>query len=367
MTVHRFDGKYLCCDRDRALVYVQTGQDKAEIQSRPLASAIPAADVNAKSDVKRIEVPAGETVAHNGKVFHSTARELLVIDTECRIDWRFALPGKADNGEQLLGVVGFHDGKMFLVSRNEPKGSPLERTDHVYTLDVTTGRQTGFTTLRGGFGDQPKFSSQAGIIFAASTTGVIRYSVAEQRQTWMTKLGSVARHQSAGHDCLFATLISGFGAVHESGNEVFLSPPSEATAPATPFFIDKTREYGLLAPARWGLNSYSLVLFKYRNLEHRSQIWQLPVKDAVTTAPVIHKDSVYFVSGKVVYRASAATGAVCWKQTVSLNANESLTDLVLVDGELRASGGGVLVRVADRVDPQPRQIFFGGFGTWGSR
>ncbi|VTR97315.1 : PQQ_3 [Gemmata massiliana] len=349
-------------------MYVQVGQDKAEIQSRPLASTIPAADTNAKNDAKRIEVPAGETVAHNGKVFLCTARELLVIDTECRIDWRFVLPGKADNGEQLLGAVGFHDGKVYLASRNEPRSDSSEKTGHVYTLDVTTGRQTGFASLRGGFGDQPKFSSKADIIFAANTTGVIRYNVTEQRQTWATKTVSVGPHQAAGYDFLFTTMANGFGAVYEAGGDVFLAPSTvTVTAPATPFFIDATQEHGLLVPTSGGLNSYSLVLLKHRNLTNRSQVWQLPVKDAITAAPVIHGGNVYFVSGKVVYRVSAATGAVCWKQTVSLNANESLTGLALVDGELRVSGSGVLVRVAERVDPHPRQIFFGGFGTWGSR
>ncbi|MBP3960315.1 PQQ-binding-like beta-propeller repeat protein [Gemmata sp. G18] len=349
------------------MVYVQVGQDKAEIQSRPFANAIPAADVNAKSDVKRVEVPAGDTVSHNGKVFLSTARELLVIDTECRIDWRFVLPGKADNGEQLLGAVGFHDGKVYLASRNESKGSTAEKTGRVYMLDVATGRQTGFDIVRGGFGDQPKFSSRAGVVYAISATGVIRYNAVEQRQSWTTKLTSTEPHPAADVDYLFATLANGFGAVHGARETVLLGS-SQATAPATPF--GTVRAHGLLAPTRNAANVCSLVLFKYDVLENRSQVWRLPVKDAITTAPVIHGDSVYFVSGAVVYRVSAATGAVCWKQTVSLNANESLTDLALVDGELRASGGGVLVRVADRVDPKPQQIFNfgGGFGTlWGSK
>jgi len=63
---------------------------------------------------------------------------------------------------------------------------------------------------------------------------------------------------------------------------------------------------------------------------------------------------VYFVAGDVVYRVDAATGAICWKQT--LNVGGGLTDLAFVDGVLRVSGPNVLVRVMEReppVEPKP--------------
>jgi hypothetical protein len=81
--------------------------------------------------------------------------------------------------------------------------------------------------------------------------------------------------------------------------------------------------------------------------------WSLPVSKEITAAPVLRSKSVYFVAGNVIYRVNASDGAICWKQTLALNAGETLTELTFVGDELHASGGGVLVRIADRGEPKP--------------
>lgn len=74
VSVHRFAGKYLGGDDRHALVYVEIGAGKAEVQRRPLNNTIPPADGHEKPEVKRLEVPVGKVTSHDGRAFVTTAR-----------------------------------------------------------------------------------------------------------------------------------------------------------------------------------------------------------------------------------------------------------------------------------------------------
>ena len=79
--------------------------------------------------VYSLEAASGRQLA-----FVTTPRELLAIDSECRIDWRFTLPGKADNGERLLDVASFDNGKVVVAGVHTPKAitvAPVVRPERV--------------------------------------------------------------------------------------------------------------------------------------------------------------------------------------------------------------------------------------------
>jgi hypothetical protein len=350
--VHRLAGKYLGGDGRRALVYVETGNGKAEVQSRPLASAIPQADAKAKDDVKRIELPAGKAAGFEGRAFLVTPREFLVIDADCRIDWRFSLPGKPDSGEELVGVAAFYDGKVLLASRQGPqpgdKGEPLP--GRFYTLEIATGRQVGFATVPGGFGPETQFAfnAPAKVLYSLSNRNILAYGFDDLHQLWKAELAAPVAFPAAGTSGLIATLPTGVGVIHEGGFARFL-PDAAGTAPAAEVFA-KNREH-VFIPARSKAGEYSLSAFESTGVPHPALKWELPLKQPITTRPVLRGTSVYFVAGGVLHRVNAATGAVCWKQTLALRPGEELTELVFVGDELRASGPGVLVRVADRGEP----------------
>jgi hypothetical protein len=86
-------------------------------------------------------------------------------------------------------------------------------------------------------------------------------------------------------------------------------------------------------------------------MQNSSSPWSVRVQREITVAPVIRDQSVYFVARNVIYRVNASTGAICWKHTLALAADEALTELAFVGNELRASGPGVFVRVAERTEP----------------
>lgn len=115
--------------------------------------------------------------------------------------------------------------------------------------------------------------------------------------------------------------------------------------------IDKKRDFWhLYTPVKLQTGHFALVAVE-RWLGQK-QVWNLSVPKAITVTPVPHGESVYFVAGNVLYRVNADTGAICWKQTLPLNADEALTELAFAGGEIRASGPGVLVRVAERSESQ---------------
>ncbi|MCI0703629.1 MAG: hypothetical protein L0241_21315 [Planctomycetia bacterium] len=88
------------------------------------------------------------------------------------------------------------------------------------------------------------------------------------------------------------------------------------------------------------------------NTATRKPVWTTAVPQAITAPVVACGESVYFVSGSVLYRVHADSGVVCWKHTLPLNTGEVLTEFTFATGELRASGPGVLVRITERT-PTP--------------
>lgn len=375
-TVHRFKGKYLGGDGFRALVYVETGDGKAEVQSRPLADAIPPADAKAKDDVKRIEVPAGEATYHAGRVFLTTTRELLVIDGECHTDWRFTLPGKADNGEKLLGVAGFYSGCVVVASQHEDNpgnGPNVKRTGRTLTFDIATGRQVGFATIKDGFDPNAKMSLDApnGVLFAVGDSRYTVYQLASGAERWTAPIAPRAKNVTASNGIVFATAdwcvgMPGRGA---NGFET-LADYATGTAPAR--FVATANGTGrAFVPLQNTDGQNALAHYKVRAGGSTVE-WWARVPNEITTLPMVRGQSVYFltcsaVGSATVYRVNAVDGAICWKHTLAMNVGETLTDLAFVGNELRASGPGVLVRVAERAAPPVPQLFGPGVGVFPSR
>lgn len=333
-SVHRFDGKYLGGDAKHALVYVETGDGKAEVRCRPLTATIPNADEDAPSEAKSVAVPTGKTAYHGGRAFVAASRELLVINADCQIEWRFALPGKTDGGETLLGVVGFRDGKVTVVS-NRPAADGKKPLGRVYTLDATGGEATALRTVTGGFGSDIELLSAWMDWVALSGEDVSR----SENQPTIETPSSPITHAAAVNGGLYVSTPHGVGVA--SQRYVSLMSGAAATAPARPDREDRSRT--LLAPVKRD-GQFSLTAIQ----KPESPEWTIPVAKAITAPPLLRGSSVYFVAGEVLYRADAKTGTVCWKLTFPLGPTDTLTELTFADGGLHASGAGVLVRVADR-------------------
>jgi len=353
VTVHRFAGKYLGGDQRRLLTYIETGDGKAEIQSRPFAEAIPNADVKANDDVKRIEVPAGKVAQYDSRVFLMTPRELLVVNVNCEIDWRFTLPGKPDNGEKLLVVAGFQDGEVYLASQQDTRpGANDKPIGRVYAFDVVTGRQVGFATIADGFHSDAKLTmGPKGVIFSFRPLEIRAYEVATGRDFWRDgTLPQPMSHGTTNGNLVIATTATGIQVFRRGTPIPQTILGARGTAPAAINF-DHSRGTGwayLPIKTQEGAN----LLCGYNDIE-RFNKWSVPASQEITVAPVFQGTSVYFLGGKTLYRVNAETGAICWKNTLPLNPGEVLTELAFVGGELQASGPGVLVRIADRGE-QPK-------------
>lgn len=359
-TVHRFEGRYLGGDKSRTLLYRATGPDTAEIQSCPLANPIPAADTEAKDDVRRIEVPAGAAVWHGGRVFLTTKRELLVIDSECRTDWKFTLPGRPDNGERLLGVAGFDGNKAVVASHHDPKaGSGEKPSGHVLTLDVATGRQFDLATITGGFGGSDKLfvdERSHGLVVIRGGMVYACYPVG-RHQDWNQPVQTPAAHVTVAHGTVFVGTVTAITATDPSGSRTLLGQTA-ATAPLAVQIEKESDIARVFAPFKAQAGHFALASINLNASGHQPPLlWIARTPGEVTVAPIARRQSVYFVAGNAVYRLNAADGAVCWKQTVSLKPGEALNELTFTDGELRASGPGVLVRVAERAEPRLRDLF----------
>lgn len=343
-SVHRFEGKYLGGDARHAFVYVEIGGD-AEVQYRPLTNAIPNADEIAKNEAKSTAVPIGKATYHSGRAFVTTPRELLVINTDCRTEWRFALPGKPDNGETLLDVVGFRDGKVSIAS-NQTAADGKKSLGRVYVLDAATGGAVSLATVADGFDPKatliPAGDSQ---LISVGTSQATVHSLSGGPSVAVKSLLFPVTHAvpfSAGV-CVSAHIV---GTI--SGSEFLGIWGASGTAPTRQ---DRENSRLFFAPCKSREDKLFLVAAergKYGDSRENRSKWILHVEKAITTQPLLRGASVYFVAGDVLYRASAETGTVCWKLTLPLAATDTLTDLTFADGELRASGPGVLVRVSDR-------------------
>lgn len=344
-SVHRFDGKYLGGDARHALIYAETGDGKAEVRCRPLAATIPNADEDAKAEAKSVAVPVGKTAYHSGRAFVITPRELLAIDSDCGIDWTFSLSGKADNGERLLGVAGFHAGKVLVASHHDPKPGTSEKSSgRVLGFDMASGRQVQFVTIEGGFDANPSLllDTHGQLLYALGNERVSVYPLSTEfvAGTALPFPAMPATHLRAHAGTVTATTPSGFGMIW---NGKFSIPKRDfaGTAPTARGVKDGEFVY---APGKSPAGEFILAAVP---LAAKPE-WTIPVAKAITAPPLLRGASVYFVAGEVLYRADAKTGAVCWKLTLPLGPTDALTDLTFADGELHASGAGVLVRVADR-------------------
>lgn len=337
-SVHRFDGKYLGGDAKHALVYVEAGEGKAEVRCRPLTAAIPNADEDAKAEAKSVAIPAGKTAYHGGRAFITTPRELLVVNAECQIEWRFALPGKADSGETLLDLAGFRDGKVTVVS-NRPAADGKKPLGRVYTLDAITGEAVALSTVAEGFDPAAVLLQTPGEqVVAVGGDRIFGHSLRNGERLAAQVPSFPVAHPASVTGGVYVSTQTGVGLANTDGFRPLLSEASGTAAPAS------GGRGPLFAPVKWRSGRLALVAVESTNRPE----WEIPVAKAITAAPLLRGSSVYFVAGDVLYRADAKTGTVCWKLTLPLGPTDALTELTFADGALHASGGGVLVRVADR-------------------
>jgi outer membrane protein assembly factor BamB len=350
-SVHRFTGKYIGGNDRRALVYVETGAGKAEIQSRPLAHSIPKADTESTDAVKRIEVPAGRVAYHDSRAFVTSRRELTVIGADGTVEWRFTLPGKTDNGETLFDVAGFHDGKVYVASQHTPRPDTKNApSGHVYALELTTGRQVGFTTVTDGFAPDDKLVvAPSGVFFALGRSQIRTYELQTGRTGWGIVPGASdsIRHATTGVNEAVATTSHGIVLFHSGRQELILK--ASGTAPAAIHFDPHRGTRRMYAP----LQFQGTFLLSAHDFQNSNSPWSVLAPREIRVAPVVRGQSVYFVAGNALYRVNATTGAICWKHTLALNPGDTLTDLTFNGGELHASGPGVLVRVTERAESPP--------------
>jgi len=361
-TVHRFTGTYLGGNDRRLLVYAETGDGRAEVQSHPVARSIPKADADSENDMTRIVVPAGRVARHDRFAFVIAARELVAIGSNGEIEWRFALPGKTDNGESLLDVAGFHDGKVFVTSQQTVRASKEGALGRVYALEIGTGRLSAFTIITGGFDADARLTLDGpnGTLFSLGKARLMAYGLAPNSGCWEGKVTRPISHALGTHMTVCATTPKGLSIepcvsadshafpVRASLSPMFIEGLA-GTAPVAMRFDDTRHQARIYAPAKSG-GHFALAAIDSWN---PTPAWRVRVPKAITVAPVLHESSVYFLAGNVLYRINAGTGVVCWKHTIPLTPNEALTDLAFVRGELRASGPGVFVRVVERPEPGP--------------
>jgi outer membrane protein assembly factor BamB len=351
VTVHRFAGKYLGDDGRRVLLYTETGPGKAVVESRLLEDVLTLTNHSPKDEGKRAEIPAGKTARFGGRAFIATPRGLIVYSTGGEFEWRFLLPGKDDNGETLLGVAGFHDGKVYVVSRQKAQAKSDPAPGRVYAFEVESGRLAGFRTVAGGFDADAKLSVDGSnkTLVAVDPAQVTAYPLASNDDGWTLPVPSTPLTQAAAADgSVCGTTPGGVIAAHRQ-QVVALLDGQTGTAPPAMRLDDATAAGGhVYVPVKTAAGQFALTAVE-RNA--RGLPWTFPVAKAITVAPVLRGRSVYFVAGNVLYRVNAATGAICWKYTLPLKADDVLDELAFAGSELRASGPGLLVRVADRPEP----------------
>ncbi|WP_171469024.1 PQQ-binding-like beta-propeller repeat protein [Frigoriglobus tundricola] len=357
-TVHRFTGTYLGGNDRRHIVYAETGDGRAEVQSRPSARSIPKADADDKDDVTRIAIPTGKVARHDRFAFVTAARELIAIDSNGDIEWRFTLPGKPDNGERLLDVAGFHDGQVFVVSQQviHDKGNTLGQ---LYALKTDTGSLVSLTTIKARFDPDARLilDRPNGALFAFSRARIVAHALPPSQADHTCEVPTLPiAHASVTNATVCTMTPTGLIIIHFQpihSNVLHARPSTQiggvaGTAPAAIRSNYSQSGARIYAPVKSAVSHFVLAAF---DEHHATPAWQVRVPKAITAAPVLYGSCVYFVAGNVLYRVNADTGAVCWKHTIPLAPSETLTDLAFTRGEIRASGPGVLVRVTDRPEP----------------
>lgn len=356
--VNRFAGTYLGGTASRAIVYAEA-DGKAEVLVYAIGGA--------KEPFARCAVPVGKLAFGAGRAFVAAPRELSVVGIEGRVEWSFALPGRADNGERFVAVAGF-DGANVLLASSDPKEG-----GRVYSLSAETGKQVAFWKFENGFDANALFAvdAQKRLLIACSgpAARVIQLDVTDQSA--VTQHGSAASHLSAASGIAIVGAQSGVlavarGTVWPLTGDAGTGPAGFAVTPSG------TRAF---VPTRNGPGGYRLAALTIRGQHNVPQEWSIDVPKAITAPPVTRGASVYFAAGSVLYRASAATGEVYWKHTLALDPNDALTGLAFDGDDLVARGGSVSVRVTDRgepgVAPAPResrrQVFTFGPGLFGSQ
>lgn len=367
-SVHRFAGTYLGGDATRAAVYAEAN-GRAEVRHFSLTGA--------KEPLARCPVRPGQTAYADGRAFVLSARELVVVGADARTDWTFALPGRADNGERFVAVAGF-DGANVLLASTQPlnNGHSVAR---LYTLEAASGRQVAFSKFDGGFADGAQFALDpvARTLVAAYEDVVGLYPLERSDNPTVVQIPQRRGPPHIEHGYLIVSSTAGVTSVHAEGK---WNVSFQVVGTARPVVLangDRT-----LVPAqRRSTMRHALYSFPVRDTSRdpqREPHWAVEVPKAITAAPVVRGTSVYFVAGSVLYRADAANGLVHWKHTLALRPDEALTGMGFFGDELRAWGGGVLVRVGDRGDPVPvpvapapreraRQVFRFGPGLFGSQ
>jgi|GEM_PF-3367690 len=381
--VHRFAGTYLGGTASRAVVYAEAN-GKAEVlvyaldgAKEPLTRcAVPADKPVFRFGGVHVEgqlppPPAVKRAFHDGRAFVLTACELTVVGIEGRVEWSFALPGRADNGERFVGLAGFDRGNVLLASTDLKEGG------RVYSLNAETGKQGAFWKFEGSFDASALFAidAQSRMLFAASGSNF-----------WILGLDSAdppapRTHQSAAHYLSAAGRRAFFGkssgAFVGDGRELWHLTREAASTGPVGFAVTPNGTRALVPVYDLKSGQHRLAAVAVRGAHNSPVEWTIDVPKAITAPPVARGDSVYFAAGSVLYRANAATGAVHWKHTLALDANDALTGMAFDGDELVTWGGGVVARVSDRGDPvtpiapapreRVRQVFHFGPGVFDSQ
>jgi outer membrane protein assembly factor BamB len=279
-----------------------------------------------------------------------TPRALFVVGTDCALEWKFVLPGKDDNGETLLGVAGFHDGKVFLASQQALPAGKASAPGRVYALDIASGRLVAFTTITGGFDSGAKLTAEVAnnrLVWISAARAQV-YDLTTKDPGWTAEVPALPiSHATVRNGVICVTTPRGVIAARSPTWSRVLLVGATSTAPAA--MHGQIGTDAIYVPMKAPTGHFALVAFD----AYGEQFWNLPVPKAITIAPVSQGRSVFFVAGVTLYRVSADTGAICWKYTLPLTADDALTELAFADGELRAIGPGLLVRVAERPEPPP--------------
>jgi hypothetical protein len=342
--VHRLSGRFLHATSERVM-YLDTELNRVglpAIVSHSLKKPIPPLAVDEQF---RTPVPAGDAQWCLDHVVVAGIREVVAVDIDGKVEWRFTLPGKPDARESLLGVIGNDGPKVLIASQfNDPDNKQEKPFGRVFGFDRITGRLIDCTTFAGGFHDVPLVDLSTKELFAFHGPELVCFDLISGQKMWS---------RPAPRDGI-RTKVSGYP------GGVLLAEHNLGSVTAQGWRILR-HEINAAVPAAvrdgivYAVGQMPGISFCVQAVESRvaSPIWSRAMPSAINMMPVVTESSVYVVAGKVLYRLDRATGSICWKKTLPLNEGEEITEFKQHGNELWLSGFGVYVRVRNQSDPIP--------------
>jgi outer membrane protein assembly factor BamB len=348
VSVHRFPGRFLHATADRVTFLGTDPNGSAVVVGRRLNHPRP--PLVDEDDGFRTPVPAGEAMWCADHVVVTGAREAFAVGPDGKVEWVFTLPGRPDEREALVGVLGVDGAKVLIASQFTPAADDKDEkpVGRVFWFDRTTGRMTDCVTFPGGFGAAaPLLDLQAKNLYAvlggslsSVHGGALCYDLGTGQKRWSQRSprGPVGHPAASSGGVLFSTDRLEFATAERRE----MVADSTLTAPAA---VRDGLVYaglkGAAAPRLAALNPGA----------SQQHVWSRNLPAEVATTPVVSGASVYAVAGKVLYRLDRKTGATCWKKTLPLNDGEAVDGFTRSGDELWVSGKGFLVKV--RNEPEP--------------